>query len=528
MRIQPVKPLVVAFHTNNGMMPPEIWTWNEKANGGKGAQELNKVAVINERTGEMGQLPPSRQSYLIDKPGVKPGQVPDAREEIRKINKDSWLAPLSQITQELGKAKEYLGAIDDEKINKKLNTSINEGGALSLFETYKNKPEEFKKTMALAKEAFPQEGVTGEKAINRQIEFITHGDIMIRDAFHKFKEQYDSAKEVLERKKNDSRLSSKEKEIIESDNKKLAEIKSMITDKIDPKEEYLKDYRQLGEFADILTKGVEKLSSLQEGAPERYRPLKDFAIEQASKTFSNLAMSAYNEVNGDINRAPIIAIENTPAQSQSMGISRAEDMKELIEVSQRKFADNLIEKGMSESKAMKTAEQMIGVTWDVGHLNMLRKFGYGDKQLIEQTKTIAKHVKKLHLSDNFGFEHTELPMGMGNVPMKEHLDKLREQFGEKMKDIKQVLETAQWHEHFKSPSALSEVMSAYGSQVFNNEPGLLWNQTYSSQGGYFAGLGYNPDVHHSMYGGGFSGLPAELGGQIPGMKRSGFSGTPMD
>jgi len=36
----------------------------------------------------------------------------------------------------------------------------------------------------------------------------------------------------------------------------------------------------------------------------------------------------------------------------------------------------------------------------------------------------------------------------------------------------------------------------------------------------------NPDIHHSIYGSGFSNLPVELGGQMQG--RSRMSGNPME
>ena len=56
-----------------------------------------------------------------------------------------------------------------------------------------------------------------------------------------------------------------------------------------------------------------------------------------------------------------------------------------------------------------------------------------------------------------------------------------------------------------------------------------WTQLYGqgTPGGYFAGYGaINPEIHHSLYGTGFSALPMELGGQIPG-KESQSTGAPM-
>ena len=90
----------------------------------------------------------------------------------------------------------------------------------------------------------------------------------------------------------------------------------------------------------------------------------------------------------------------------------------------QKFVEKAKASGMSESDAKKQAQKIIGATWDVGHTNMLRKYGYDKADLIKQAEIIAPYVKKVHLSDNFGLEHTELPMGMGNVPIKEIMEKL--------------------------------------------------------------------------------------------------------
>jgi sugar phosphate isomerase/epimerase len=77
------------------------------------------------------------------------------------------------------------------------------------------------------------------------------------------------------------------------------------------------------------------------------------------------------------------------------------------------------EQKLDEAKAEKEAEKLIGITWDVGHINMIRRFGYSEKDVIKEAGKVAPMLKHVHLSDNFGLEHTELPMGMGNVPIKE-------------------------------------------------------------------------------------------------------------
>ena len=71
-------------------------------------------------------------------------------------------------------------------------------------------------------------------------------------------------------------------------------------------------------------------------------------------------------------------------------------------------------------------------------------------------------------------------------------------------------------EAFGSPMYLGRAMAPY------------WNQAASTYGSYFSGYGpFLPEQHFSMYGAGFSGMPVELGGQMPG-KASRLSGTPNE
>ena len=158
-------------------------------------------------------------------------------------------------------------------------------------------------------------------------------------------------------------------------------------------------------------------------------------LEQSSKTFGNAAFNAFNKFK-DPNKTPIVLIENPPA---GFGLSTGEDLKNLVIESREQFVKKAVEeKNMSEKEAEKIAEKLIGATWDVGHINMLRKEGFKEEDIIKETEKIAPYVKHVHLSDNFGFEHTELPMGMGNVPMKEIMEKL----GEKGFEAKKIVEAS--------------------------------------------------------------------------------------
>ena len=255
------------------------------------------------------------------------------------------------------------------------------------------------------------------------------------------------------------------------------------------------------------------------GAPKVYQNLNDFSINRASETFGNLAIRSYDKFGGN---APVIAVEN---MMQGMAFSRAEDIKKLVNKSRDRFVDYLVEKeGMSESEAEKIAEKQLGVTWDVGHLNLMRKRGFTEEDIVKQTEKIGKMVKHVHLTDNFGYGDSHLAPGMGNVPFKKILEAL-EKKGD-LKSMRKIVEAGGVVAHFKrSPHPWT--LSAFGSPIYGAKMAPMWNQAWETQGSYFGGYGtLNPEGHHNLYGAGFTTLPTELGGQIAG-GRSRFGGTPM-
>jgi hypothetical protein len=165
---------------------------------------------------------------------------------------------------------------------------------------------------------------------------------------------------------------------------------------------------------------------------------------------------------------------------------------------------------------------MIGATWDTSHISMMRKQGFKPEELVKESKQIAPFVKHVHLNDNFGFSHTDLPPGMGSVPVGDIMKEL-EKKGYKGKHI---FEGGNFFQHFKT-APHTMVLEAMGSPVYTTSSEQTWKQAYGTMGVYSSGYGpFLPEQHFSMYGAGFSSLPAELGGQIAG-KQSRFSGTPM-
>ncbi|UZE94224.1 MAG: sugar phosphate isomerase/epimerase [Candidatus Pacearchaeota archaeon] len=255
-------------------------------------------------------------------------------------------------------------------------------------------------------------------------------------------------------------------------------------------------------------------------APETYVPAEDFCLDKSKKTIANVALHAYKEYG---EKAPIISIENVFPNTV---FGRAEELSNLIKESREEFIRKAKEEGMSDAKARAASEKLIGATWDVSHINMLRKHGFPKKAIIEETKKIAPYVKHVHLADNFGYEHVELPPGMGEVPIKEMLTELEK----KGYSGKKILEFASWAEHMKV-SPVPYLFEAMGSPLYGMEMPPFWNQVrgvYGTPAGYGVGFGMTlPEQHFATYGAGFSALPTELGGRLP-KRGEAFSGTPME
>lgn len=242
---------------------------------------------------------------------------------------------------------------------------------------------------------------------------------------------------------------------------------------------------------------------LSEIQPKIYQDIESFSINKASDTFSNVALHSF-EKHGE--KAPAISIENL---YQEMGFSQGQDLADLVQKSRDKFIEKAKTKGISESKAKKMAEKLIGVTFDVGHLNMSKKFGYKDEDLVKEAEAIAKYVNKVHLTDNFGFNDSHLPPGMGNVPIQA----LMEALGDNIKDKIAINEVGGWFEHFKS-SPFPQLLEAYGSPIYSAGSGPYWQQKGGFQQSYMEGYGQMlPDMNYQMFGAGFSQLPQDLGGQ---------------
>lgn len=497
-QLDPDGNIVITFHSSNGLMDPE-----EKIKK-DGKEVATTVWTVDDRTGQFSPIELEKKDYFKGKE-VKVSEIREkVKKQIEEKNEEDWIKALQSVSYHA-----YQGShiIDNAiKLNKnvpeKFKQLVKEKPLEELYKLYLEGKQD--QIMALAG---PELGSLAIGALQE----ITHGDLYVRDSYKSFKELFNKAYDAAER--------SGDKENI----KRLDNFKSKIATKVEKLE---KDPTMISELSETVVEGVNVLRSIN--PPQVIRPVRDFAIDKASESFSNVALKAYNEFG---EKAPIISIENPPAGS---GLHRADDLRELVEESHKKFVKKAVESGMKESEARKVADKLIGVTWDVGHINMIRKMGYDESDLLSETKKIAPYIKHVHLSDNFGIEHTELPMGMGNVPVEDELkiieSELKKKYGDKMKEIKKIVETGDWFSRTGlqlKNTPVPESFAAFGSPIYSMG-GPAWNERRGMMGNYFSGRGLNPDLHHQTFGAGYSGLPVELGGQIPGQGRSRFSGTPME
>jgi hypothetical protein len=501
--------MVVTFHASHNLPDFESKEYDEKDKG-KGPK-ITGMMVVDQSNNNFTNVDSKEKHFP-----TKDGKAWNIKDEIDQKNKENWNKQLQGISyhafqgQDLldtaligGKRKLMQERIEIEQMSNEEKKAEKE--------RWKRMYNDYLKTENL--EELKKSNPQNAKIIEENLNDITHAELYIKDAYselkNRFNEAYETAKENTNSKDNERIKKAKE------DLKKLNEFKSEIAPKVKDLED---NPAKIDELADEVIKGIHVLRSID--TPQRYKPLREFAIDKASETFSNVALKAFNESEKLGKKAPIISIENPPAGT---GMYRAEELKELIEESQRKFAQKLVqEKNISESEAKKEAQKLIGATWDLGHINMLRQFGYGDDELVKQTQTIAKNIKHVHLSDNFGMKHTELPMGMGNVPTERHMKIINEY----AKQAKKIIEAGDWFVQFKTPP-IAETLGAFGSPIYASGMSPYWGQIANTYGGYFSGFGMNPDIHHSIYNAGFSSLPVELGGQQPG-RGSRFSGNPME
>ncbi|RMD67933.1 sugar phosphate isomerase/epimerase [Candidatus Pacearchaeota archaeon] len=513
-QINPKGNTVVTFHSSNGLPEPETVVVEEEVDPRTRKKVKKEKLVAFGAIQQYGQQPagtivPVEEDYFegtgIDKDYKKKEKL--MNEVLSKRNEEIWSDLLRQINFNVSNGMEVIEEATRPRVVG-ASSAERENVTKSMLESYKQytegkfEPREFEKIAGESSEVLRQAGLEPARAMD----LLSRGDVYLRRAYQEFKDAFNIAYTTAQRTGDKQQL------------KKLEELRKSIVGKV---KQYKNDPLKMKEFAATISKGLNILSHA--GTPQLLKPLREYAIEKAADTFADVGAKAYKKFG---KHTPIISIENPPA---GMGLSRAEDLREIVETARKKLKEKLMrEAKLSEERAEKEAKKLIGVTWDVGHINMIRKYGYEDKDVVKETQKIAPYVKHLHLSDNFGLEHTELPMGMGNVPIKPMLEAI-EKYN---KQMKKIVETGQWFNLLKGPTPIRETARAFGSPIYPMQMQPYWAQVQNlgGEGGYFLGYGQMlPEKHFSLYGASFSGLPSELSGQAGGGARQGrFSGAPME
>jgi sugar phosphate isomerase/epimerase len=428
-------------------------------------KDVEETLAINEETGSISRIPLKERHF--------PGEEgkPSVKTELNVINQNQWKENIRSIVYYANQGE---SALRNSEVLAKTAAAERKAG----------------------KELTPDE---------KEAESHYHmGTTFLNDSYRNLKTLFETASKQCATQAEKNSLNN----FAESIKPKVEQIK-----KAEKEEDVFKSVKLRKE---ILDEGIEVLDSV---SPQIFKPLNDFAKEKTVQTFANVAFDSYKKFK---DKAPIISIENPPIGG---AFATGKELKEVVEKAREKFVERAVEEGLSKNEAKEAAEKILGVTWDVGHINMLRKYGYESEDIVKETEAIAPLVKHVHLSDNFGFEHTELPMGMGNVPIKEIFDKL----GKEGFDATKIIEAGNWWQHFKTPP-VKETMEALGSPIYSMDMAPYWNQSQGLQQGYMGGLEgqWLPQINYETFGGGFSQLPTELGGQRAGAQGSRMSGRGME
>lgn len=448
--------------------------------------EVSQLTVVNQETGQL--VPLKREEKVYPQTGYPVLRIPE--QEIDTINHSEWINSITNLAFYKKEADEVLGG--------------SQAQLQPLFDKLEqNKP--------ISQEEYQQYGGA--------IEHLKKADLFLDNVETSFVGLYNKAYKYgdEETKRALIKISEDWKKQAEEERKIAMKIHKGEASPLDSLQFVVKKSELIDDTLAKLREGVRtKEGILRVNEPEVYKKVEDFAVDKSAETLGNIAFKAYDKYK---NNAPIVSVENL---YPGMAFSRSEELKKLIEKSREKFVENAKKNGMDEGEAKKLAERQIGVTWDVGHLNMLRKGGFEPEELVKETDAMAKYIKHVHITDNFGFSDSHLPPGMGNVPIKEIMEQL-EKAGYSGKEI---IEAGGFVQHFKT-SPTKSVLESFGSPMYS-EGGPYWNQMRTGYGEYASGpMAVFPEQHFSIYGPGFSGLPTELGGQMPG-KQSRLTGTPME
>lgn len=326
------------------------------------------------------------------------------------------------------------------------------------------------------------------------------------------------------------------KKYVESIRKEYGGVRPYLKQRAEERYSYLKE-EDPQEFKRTVREDVKQLEgkfnlfgiAYPEDEVKRIIPVTEYEMEKTAKTLSNAAMHGFSRYGG---KAPIVSIEN-PYPFVAFG--RAEDLVKLIKKAREEFANKLKKReNMSSVEARKMAHKLIGANIDIGHLNLLKQYGFKDKKLMEEVKKLMPLVKHVHITDNFGYEDSHLVPGWGNAPIKEMLKEL-EKKGYKGKMILEAGGAEEMWAQTKgvTPHPFSPSLTYTKTPLYETQPmGERWTEFTDE----FSKM-YSPEFptarspvyegYNIINYGSFSQIPGVFGSHQPGKDRSKFAGSPM-
>ncbi|PIO00296.1 hypothetical protein COT72_01160 [archaeon CG10_big_fil_rev_8_21_14_0_10_43_11] len=177
------------------------------------------------------------------------------------------------------------------------------------------------------------------------------------------------------------------------------------------------------------------LHSDDKNYPLRLQPLTKFAHKQNVDGIADLAYHSYQR-SKDTGKKVMINPENIFPKFYG---SHPDELRNVIQSSRREFEQKIAHDVSDKKKRESMSEEFIGACFDVAHAGMWRRYweeeGKGKKNfddwLADQAEALAKEgiIKKVHVSDHFGYEDDSLPPGQGIVPLKKVVDRIRKYEG---------------------------------------------------------------------------------------------------
>lgn len=171
----------------------------------------------------------------------------------------------------------------------------------------------------------------------------------------------------------------------------------------------------------------------------KFQTMEEYGTNKSSQTIAEAALYARERSLGNkgLDRNLYIAPESVFPEKYG---SHPDEMKDIIDKSRDKMAKQL-ETNMGKEAAEKEAAKFIKATFDIGHMNMWRRYfvrkddesseDYNkrfNKWALNKSKELADegYIGHVHMSDNFGFSDEHLSVGQGNAPIQEFVKNMRD------------------------------------------------------------------------------------------------------